>query len=225
MSGDARSLVDRARASTDDLAARLLIAAAVQQVARGLGFNAVVSGGTAVDFYVSGATGASSGYPTKWRSSADVDLVVLSLEGRFGDAETLIRAAAAELGADIRSLGKTADGKDVLARDLVFPGFPYGVEIVGDELIGDPLHVWTVEVDGHEVLLRGPEDCLLQYAESGWDTHNTHEWTRALAIAAAMREDLDLPYLRRAAQARNATGVVEHALSGHALGSKRTPLF
>lgn len=219
------ALVERAREESDDLKSRLLVAAAIQRVAASRGLRAIVSGGTAVDYYVSGATGRSESYPTKWRPSGDVDVVVVSVDRGYGDATLLKHALESDLGFGLERLGKNADGEVVIGRELVVPRFGYGVEIVATELIGDPLHVWTVEVDGHEVLLRGPEDCLLQYAESGWDTHNTHEWTRALAIAAAMREDLDLPYLRRAARARNAAGVVEHALSGHALGAKRTPLF
>lgn len=217
-------LVEQAKRVTDDLQARLFLAAAVERIAARIGLRSIVSGGTAVDYYVGGATGTSGSYPAKWRASGDIDLVVVSVDEGYAAADRLALALEKEVGFEPMRAGRDADGREVLLRGLHVPGFGYGVEIVATELIGDPMHVWTVEVDGHEVHLRGPEDCLLQYAESGWDTHASHEWTRALAIASAMRDDLDLAYLRRKAEERRMPQVLEHALSTRALPEKRRPL-
>lgn len=200
----AASLLERARAERDDLAARMLLAAAVQQVALSVGARSILTGGTAVDFYASKALGTSEGYPNKWRPSADVDLVVMSVEGRASVRKDLLAGLVA-LGMRPRWFGDTARMVDV-------PDFPFLLEIVGDELNRDPKaeRVITVLVDGKwPVTLRGPEDVILSYGESGWDTYHHGDWERALAVYAAMKDRLDVPFLHEEAARRKKTQILE----------------
>ncbi|HWG92526.1 MAG TPA: hypothetical protein VNZ52_16895 [Candidatus Thermoplasmatota archaeon] len=228
MSADpvAVALLERARRTRDDLEARLLLAAAVQRAAEGVGVLSVVTGGTAVDFYVAGASGTSATYPLAWRASADVDLVAVSVKGS-GDARRRVKEAVRDvLGMQVASLGRTADGVELLDRALYLEGFGYGVEIVADEVAGDPRaeRVWTVEVDGHPVTLQGPEDTLIAYAESGWHFHHPRDWERALGIFAAMKDEMDLAYLQKRARERHMPRVLAEAMAIHPLPKDPQPL-
>lgn len=206
---DAVSLLAKARASRDDLEARLYLAAAVQLVATGVGARCVVSGGTAVDFFAGGATGTSEAYPLKWRASADVDLVVFSVPGFERARVKVMRALESDLGLLPRWQAGTA-------RVIEVPDFPFGLEIVGDELNLDPRaeNVFTVMLEERwPITFRGPEEVILAYAESGWHTRHTRDWERALAVCAAMREHLDVEHLLAIAQTRGQTQVIARVLA------------
>lgn len=211
------SLLERARRASDSLDARLFLAAAVQRVALGVGARSVVTGGTAVDFYAAGATGTSEALPLKWESSGDVDLVVLSVDG-WGDLKhDVLAALSARLGLQQRFAG--------IPRVVDVPDFPYGLELVGSELNGDPKgeRVFTVLLEGeHPISFRGPEDVILAYAESGWHMRHTRDWERALAVYAAMKDRVDLPWLVREAERRR-KGEVLRAVMGLQPSPWRTP--
>jgi len=223
----ADSLLEKARASQDDLQARLLLAAAVERIAEAVGARAVVTGGTGVDFYVAGAAGTSEAYPAKWRASADVDVVVLSVPPSWGDKEAVKRALRDMLGFEPLLVGVDADGKVLLGRGFVVPRLGYNVEIVGDELHGDPRgeSTFVVEIDGHPVILRGPEDTLLAYAESGWHMRDARDWERALAVCAAMRPMLDLTILLEKAARRKMSGICDLVLRQVPLPATTGALF
>lgn len=211
MSGNdgAASLLKKARESRDDLEARLYLAAAVQQVALGVGARCVVSGGTSVDFYAAGAVGRSEAYPALWRASGDVDLVVFGIRGYESMRVKVMQALES-------TLGLKPEWHAGTARVVEVPDFPFGLEIVGDELNLDPRaeNVFTVLLEGvHPVTFRGPEEVILAYAESGWHTHHTRDWERALAVFAAMKEHLDLDHLLQAAEARNQSHVIAQVLA------------
>lgn len=214
----AASLLDLAREAPDDLGARLALAAAVQRVAEGCGIESVVVGGTAADFYAAGALGTSASYPALWRASRDVDLVALSLRGSSG-TDALLRALERELGFEIERVGLDADGREILGRAARVPGVRFGLEIVADELSLDPRaeRVFTVEVEGQPVRLRGPEDAILAYAESGWVMPDARDWTRALVIARTMRDELDVGYLRARAAERGMPEALDEVLAGRPL--------
>jgi hypothetical protein len=207
--GDAASLLKKARETRDDLEARLYLAAAVQRVALEVGARCVVSGGTSVDFYAGGAVGRSEAYPALWRASGDVDLVVFAIRGYASVRVKVLKALESTLGLRPRWMGDTA-------RVVEVPDFPFGLEIVGDELNLDPLgeNVLTVMLDGvHPVTLRGPEEVILAYAESGWHTRHTRDWERALAVYSAMKEHLDVDHLLRLAEARGQSQVIARVLA------------
>ncbi|MGQ0535838.1 MAG: hypothetical protein ACT4PT_07180 [Methanobacteriota archaeon] len=229
MSGDpaAASLLDAARRQRDDLAARLLLAAAVQRVADELGIQAVVTGGTAVDFYAAGAAGTSAAYPFAWRASGDVDVVAVATRGGRAGAIDLQRALVRDLGLEPAWRRLDASGREVWSRGLLVPDFGFGLEVVGDELFGDrdAERVLTVEVEGQPVVLRGPEDVVLAYAESGFDTWHKRDWERALAVFAAMRDEIDLAYLRRRAGGRGIAGVLEEVVEGRPLEGERRRMY
>jgi len=229
----ARAFLERAKASRDDLEARLLLAAAIQRVADRLGLLAIVTGGTAVDFYAAGAAGTSAAYPARWRASADVDVVAFAVSASSGTVRALQERLARELDAGIERLGEDADGRTMLSRGLTFPGLGYAAEIVGEALSLDPRAERVFRVDvamraplaaTQTVILRGPEDTLLAYAESGWDLRDARDWERALAVAAAMKEEIDLDYVRAKARERGFPRVAEEALAGRALPGEREPL-
>lgn len=203
----AASLLERARASRDDLDARLLLAAAINRVAIEIGVRCVVSGGTAVDFYAANASGTSEGYPAKWAPSGDVDVVVISTEGPIAGATKLRAALASRLGL-ILSSGTP--------RIVDVPDFAYGLDVFGTELERDPKaeRIVTVLVDDvHPVHFRGPEDTILAYAESGWDTRHTRDWERALAVYAAMKDRLDLPWMIAEADRRRQRRALDAVLA------------
>lgn len=191
------SLLERARRATDGLDARLFLAAAVQRVALGVGARSVVTGGTAVDFYAAGATGTSEALPLKWEASADVDLVVLAVDGWSDLKRDVLAALDERLGLKLRFPG--------VPRIVDVPDFAYGLELVGSELNGDPRgeRVFTVMLeDEHPISFRGPEDVILSYAESGWHMQHARDWERALAVYAAMKDRLDVAWLVREAERR-----------------------
>lgn len=207
------SLLERARAASDPLEARLLLAAAVQRVAIGVGARAVVSGGTAVDFYAGGATGTSEGWPAKWAASYDVDVVAMPVARYERVRPRLLQALESELGLQPVWHGDTG-------RIVHVPDFPFGLDLVGDELNGDPLgeRVFTVLIDDiHPISFRGPEDIILSYAESGWDTYHSRDWERALAVCNAMRERLDIPWMADEATRREKRMIIESVLHGEPL--------
>lgn len=190
-------LLERARRATDSLDARLFLAAAVQRVALTVGARSVVTGGTAVDFYAAGATGTSEALPLKWQASADVNLVVIAVNGWSDLKLDVIAALEARLGLKQRFAG--------IPRVVDVPDFAYGLELVGSELNGDPRgeRVFTVMLEGeHPISFRGPEDVILAYAESGWHMRHARDWERALAVYAAMKPHLDVPWLVREAERR-----------------------
>lgn len=209
----AASLLDRARRANDALVARVLLAAAVQRVARGAGARCVVSDGTAVDFFAAGATGTSEAFPAKWAASYDVDVVAMPVVRYEAVRERLLRALEDQL--DLQPQRRAGS-----ARVVVVPDFRFGLEFVGDELNGDPLgeRVFTVMVDDvHPVSFRGPEDVVLAYAESGWDTFHARDWERALAVARAMRDRLDVTWMLDEGSRRGRRAIVEAILRGEPL--------
>lgn len=214
---DARALLDLARRSRDDLEVRLLLAAAVQSVAKGIGIRAVVTGGTAVDFYAAGAAGTSATYPRAWKASVDVDVIALTVDDVPGDAARLREAVAAALGGRLQPLGEDSEGRPVHTRAVEFTDPPYAVEIMSAPFLGDSGRIWTLEIAGEEVHLRGPEDTLLAYAESGRVFRDGREWERALAVHAAMKDDLDEDYLDAAAERRDLAEVLAAVRAGRAL--------
>lgn len=211
-------LLDVARRASDELGARLALAAAVQRVAEGCGIESVVVGGTAADFYAGGALGTSATYPALWRASRDLDVVAISLRGGTG-TDALLRALERDLGFVLERLGTDVDGREILGRAARPPALAFGVEIVSDELSLDPRaeRVYTVEVEGQPVRLRGPEDAILAYAESGWVMPDARDWTRALAIAKTMRAELDVGYMRERAAERGMPQVLDEVLAGRPL--------
>ncbi|HUR68797.1 MAG TPA: hypothetical protein VM370_06080 [Candidatus Thermoplasmatota archaeon] len=176
----------------------------MNRVALEIGSRAIVSGGTAVDFYAANASGTSEGYPAKWRPSGDVDVVVLSAEGALPGAERLQDALGRRLG--ITPLFPGAP------RAMRIDRFAYGLDVFGSELERDPKgeRVVTVLIDDvHPVHVRGPEDTILAYGESGWDTRFTRDWERALAAFAAMKDRLDLSWMYAEADRRKQRRVVD----------------
>lgn len=219
-------LLEKARASRDDLEARLLLAAAVQRVATGIGVLSVVVGGTAVDFYVAKAAGTSAAYPAMWQASRDVDLVALSLTD-VGAVQRLKEALVGQLGFTPMFQRTDADGQPAWSRTLDVPDFPYGLEIVSDTLGADPRaeRAFIVEVEGERVYFRGPEDTLISYAESGWHFRDGRDWERALAVWRTMREEMDVEYLQRRAAERRMPGVLRMVMDQQPLSEQAGPLF
>lgn len=198
------ALLRRARATTDDLEARLILAAAVAQAGREVGVGVVLTGGTAADFYATSALGTSAAYPALWRPSGDIDVVVLSV-GTWKPARVTLLARLEAMGLVPRYAGDTARAVDV-------PDFPFYLELVSEELgsRGRDERTMTVLIDGRTQLdVRSPENVILAYAESGWHLRHTGDWTRALAVFTAMRERLDLEWLRLEAERRGQSDVID----------------
>lgn len=211
---DPRSLLDRARATTDDLEARLLLGAAVAQAGRECGVRAVITGGTAADFYATGALGTSAAYPAMWRPSSDLDVVVVSV-GAWKPARATLLQRLESIGLRPRYL---TPGQ---ARIVDVPDFPFYLELVSEELGSRDRdeRTLTVLVDDRVPLeIRSPENVILAYAESGWHMRHTGDWTRALAVWTAMEERVDVEWLRLEAQRRGQGDVVERVM-------RREPLF
>lgn len=203
------SILERARASADPLEARMLLAAAVSFVGLVQGIRVVVTGGTAVDFYVAGALGTSDGWPVAWQGSADVDIVALAAEGGVQARRDLFHALEREL-----ALRPVFDG---IFRAVRVPDFPFGLEIVGESLTHDPrgARVVTVRIDGeHPVALRGPEDVVLAYAEGAAATRHRGDWTRALTVFHAQQARIDLVYLRDMAARLGIAPAIEEVIAG-----------
>lgn len=205
----AASLLERARKTRDPLAARMWLAAAVSEVGETIGVRAVVTGGTAVDFYVAGALGTSEGWPAAWSGSYDVDVVALATSGGKDARRDLFQALEKNLG-----LRPIYEG---IYRAVEVPGFAFGLEIVGDRLTHDPdgARVVTVRLDGkHRVLLRGPEDVVLAYVEGAVSSRHRGDWTRALAVHRAQRDIIDEAYLRAAAARLGVAEPIERVIAG-----------
>lgn len=175
----------------DDLKARLTIGSWANTLLIPHGIQLLTVGGTAVDLHVSGALGTSSAYPSGWQESLDVDTIPLRNTSGVSNAE--VAAILEQAGFEI--LGPQ--------KHVRYPGVPYTIDLVGygypDDYSESHEMVLYVE-DWEEVGLRplrvaGPEDILFDYLESAVDTRHQRDWTRALAIATAMLEDLDLDYL------------------------------
>lgn len=199
----------KARDASGDLEARLYLAAAIHDVALRQGARSVVSGGTAVDFFAGGAVGRSEAYPALWKASGDVDLVVFAIRGYDNLRRKVLKALESELEMRPQWMGDAA-------RVVEVPDFPFGLEIVGDELNLDPRaeNVFTVLLEGKwPVTFRGPEEVIMAYAESGWHTHHTRDWERALAVFSAMREHLDLDHLLQLAETRKQSHVIAQVLA------------
>lgn len=222
---EAQRLLALARASRDDLEARLLLAAAVQRVATGIGVRTVVVGGTSVDFYVAGAAGTSAGYPAKWRASGDVDLIAIAVTG-FHSMQPLKEALAGQLGFVPLWARHDAAGNPGWSRGLDVPDFPYGLEIVSDQMQGEQAdRVFLVEVEGETLHLRGPEDTVISYAESGWHLGDARDWERALAVWRTMQDHMDLAYLDVRAQERRVPGVLQLVKDQAPLQPDNKPMF
>lgn len=202
------ALLQKARASRDDLESRLLLAAAVARIGAQEGVRVVLTGGTAADFYSTGTLGTSAAYPTLWHPSTDIDVIVLSV-GTWKPARvTLLRALEA---AGFRPRYTLEDD----ARIVDVPDFPYTLELVAQEL-GSPgrdERTMTVRLDGNAPLdVRSPENVILAYAESGWHLRHHGDWTRALAVYAAMKERLDVEWMRIEAARRGQSEVLERVM-------------
>lgn len=203
------SLLDRARKAADGLDARILLAASVNRIALEIGSRTIASGGTAVDFYAAGASGTSESYPAKWAPSGDVDLVVMEVPGSNATIDTLRDALGTRLGLHPRHPG--------VRRAIDVPDFPYGLDIFASDLERDPQgeRVVTILVDSiHPVHFRGPEDTILAYGESGWDTRHSRDWERALAMYSAMKEKVDLPWMYAEADRRKQRRVLDAIVRG-----------
>lgn len=200
MSGPPESpdhLLAKARATTDDLEARLLLAAAVGQAGREVGVAVVLTGGTAADLFATSALGTSAAYPALWRPSGDIDVVVLSV-GAWKPARKTLLARLEQMGFEPRWFGDSARQVDV-------PEFPFYLELVSEELggRGRDERTMTILIDGSTPLdVRSPENVILAYAESGWHLRHSGDWTRALAVFSAMRDRLDMEWMRLEAQRR-----------------------
>lgn len=215
----AASSLERARASDDELEQRLWLAAAVQAAALAVGARMVVTGGTAADFYASGTLGTSGAYPAKRRPRADIDVVVIHIEPWKEARVPLLRQLEA-LGMRPRYVAPD------VARIVDVPGVPFALEIVGDESSRDPKgeRVVTVLLDGIVPLtMRGPEDVILAYGESGWQFWHAGDWTRALAVYAAMKDRLDHARLEDEARRRGQSDVLVRIERIEPLPKRRSP--
>lgn len=198
-------LLELARASTDDLETRLLLAAAVSEVGRRVGVRVVVTGGTAADFYATGALGTSAAYPAQWRPSGDIDVVALAIGAWKPAREALMEA--------LRGIGLVPHGLSPRALDA--PGIPFYVELVADELGSRGREERTMTVilnDTTPLEIRSPENVILAYGESGWHLRHTGDWTRALAVHAAMKERLDVGWMRAEAERRGQSEMLARVL-------------
>lgn len=186
MSGDFDALAGKAWGASKagrDLDARLLLAAAVTTLAPP-GVRPVVVDGTAVDFWAADTTGGNLTPSRLIRASQDIDIVV---GGYAGDGAKL-RRAMHESG----SFQRTTAGIAVEScRGWIGTTLPVLVEIIDDDLAGDPDRVATIEIDGGTLYLWGIEDTAWQYAENAWSMTSREDWTRALAIREAQELDWD----------------------------------
>lgn len=185
-----------------DLDARLLLGAAITALAPE-GARPIIVGGTAVDFWAADTTGGSLEPSKLIRASQDIDIVVL---GYFGDDGRLRRALH-----ESKMFRRTSDKLPVEdCRGWIGTKYPVLVEVIDDELAGDPERVATVEIGAGVAYLWGKEDTLWQYAENSM--RDRHDWARALAIRGAQELDWDyiaelatrdrMPFLVQALQDR-----------------------
>lgn len=166
-----------------DLEVRLLLGAAVTTLAPN-GSRPVIVGGTAVDFWAADTTGGTLEPSKLIRASQDIDIVVA---GFYGDAKKLRKALL-----DSGYFTPASDGISAEScRAWIGSTMPVMVEVIGDELAGDPDRVATVEIGDGTVYLWGVEDTLWQYAENTVSQRDRNDWARALAIAGAQDPDWD----------------------------------
>lgn len=216
---DPKSLLARARRTTDDLEARLLLGAAVAEAGRECGVRAVITGGTAADFFATGALGTSAAYPALWRPSSDLDVVVVSV-GEWKPAREALIERLVAIGLRPRYL---SPGQ---ARIVDVPDFPFYLELVSEELGSRERdeRTMTLLIDDRVPLeIRSPENVILAYAESGWHLRHTGDWTRALAVFTAMAERLDVEWMRLEAARRGQGGVLERVMRREPLMPPRPP--
>lgn len=201
-------LLARARATTDDLEARLLLAAAVAEAGREVGARVVLTGGSAADLYATGALGTSAAYPALWRPSGDVDVIVLSTTA-WKPARKALQERLVQMGLEPRYFTD-------LARVVMVPDFPFYLEIVSEELGSRERdeRTMTILIDDRVPLeVRGPENVILAYGESGLHLRHSGDWTRALAVYAAMKERLDVEWMKHEAARRGQTDMLDLVLA------------
>jgi hypothetical protein len=97
------------------------------------------------------------------------------------------------------------------------PDIPLPLEIIGHHFHGEKARVVELDLDGHRVRLRGPEDALYEHLEWAADTRDQRSWTRALAIMRAQRARLDIGYLRSLARERGYENALDECLAGRAM--------
>lgn len=202
------SILERARATSDDLEARLLLAAAVAQAGREIGARVVLTGGSAADLYATGALGTSAAYPALWRPSGDVDVIVLSVPP-WRPTRTALLDRLERMGLEPRYFTDTA-------RVVMVPDFPFYLEIVAEEFGGRERdeRSMTILVDGRVPLdVRSPENVILAYGESGLHLRHSGDWTRALAVYAAMKPRLDVEWMKHEAARRGQTEMLDLVLA------------
>lgn len=196
------------------LEGRLLVAAGITEAAQEKGITPVVSGGTSVDFYAAETLEGGPSWPKGWTPSEDLDLVNLAPDS-LGAAKRL-RHLLDDLGFE------PAGGRDSALgieneRGWIPPDVPVAVEVIGGNFEGSEDHLVTVEVDGHEAVLRGPEDTLLEHLDWADHTDDQRSWTRALAVASAQRDRLDETYLRDRVRELDLEDALDRCLEGEPL--------
>lgn len=188
------------------------MAAAVTELVAGDGVTPLVTGGTSVDLYAAGALEEAPRYPQGWQPSLDVDLVNLASDS-YGGATTIRRRLHAA--GFVPAMG---DDSDVdRERGWRHPDVPVAIEVIGGAFEGAREKVVELDVDGHTCHVRGPEDTLWEHLEWAAHTGDQRSWTRALAIAKAQRETLDVPYLRRLAEERGFAEALDACLRSEPL--------
>ena len=202
----------KALADGRNLDAKLLLAAGVTELAASIDVRPIVTGGTTVDFYA--ADTVDSVPPPGWKPSIDVDVVMLAPDS-IGAATRLRELLYAK---GFKPAGPRRTPEAIRAeRGWKHPDIPIPLEIMAKPYEGDPKRLVQLDVDGMPVFLRGPEDTLWEHVE--WRAHvrDQRSWTRALALAKAQRESLDLPYLEKLAKERGFTEALEKCLRGEPL--------
>jgi len=192
---DAASLFALARdmsAAGRSLEARLALAAGLAALAKPLGTVPIVVGGTAVDFHAAASTPKGLEPNAGLQASQDVDVITL---GQFGPDAASLRTALESSG-EFRAQTPAipVEGR----RQWWLRDTRLLVEVLGGELYGDPERVVTIEVEGHEAVMWGPEDTAWHYAQAALATRDRTSWERARVIAAihSRGEDWDWDYLR-----------------------------
>lgn len=202
------SLLARARATTDDLEARLLLAAAAAQAGREIGARVVLTGGSAADLYVTGALGTSAAYPALWRPSGDVNVVMIAVSPWMPTRKALLDR--------LERMGLEPRYFTDVARVVMVPDLPFYLEIVAEELGGRERdeRTMTILVDGRVPLeVRSPESLILAYGESGLHLRHSGDWTRALSVYSAMKGRLDVEWMKHEAARRGQADMIELVLA------------
>jgi len=138
------------------------------------GLKPVVVGGSAVEFYTSGA------YTT-----LDVDMVVEGLQ---------------EIDAALRGLGF----RRLAGTSYVHPQVDIVIDLPAEPLAGDPRRISSVSVDGLVAYVIGLEDIIADRLRAFvyWEDRASEEW--AVQLMAAQWEYIDWPYLATLAKAESA---------------------